>query len=230
MTVGTVLVVDDDPTVAEVTSRYLEREGFVVGVATDGPSAIEAAARLEPDLVILDVLLPGLHGLDVLARLRRERPVPVILLTAKRLEADRIAGLELGADDYVSKPFSPRELVARVRAVLRRATPDTPAPDRLRVGPVELDEATRSARVRDEEVTLTSKEFDLLRFLLRHPHQAFRREELLERVWGWSIGDTSTVTVHVRHLREKIEADPASPTLLRTLWGVGYRFDPPEEP
>ena len=225
-----VLVVDDDATVAEVAARYLQREGYATAVAADGPSALARAEALRPDLVVLDRMLPGMDGTEVLRRLRERMEVAVILLTAQTAEADRVAGLDLGADDYVTKPFSPRELVARVRAVLRRGHPASPELDRhLRAGPLELDLPARRLWVRGAEAPTTAREFDLLAFLVRHPGETFRREELLERVWGWTIGDTSTVTVHVRHLREKVEEDPSSPVLIKTVWSVGYRFDPPED-
>ena len=224
-----VLVVDDDPTVSEVVVRYLLREGYDVDAVADGPSALDAAARRWPDLVVLDLMLPGLDGLEVCRRLRARGPVPVIMLTARGDEGDRIAGLELGADDYVAKPFSPRELVARGRSVLRRAhaaPPSDPTPSRLEVGDLVIDVTAREVHRAGVPVALTSREFDLLAFLVAHPREAFRREDLLERVWGWSYGDTSTVTVHVRRLREKVEDDPSAPAHLATVWGVGYRFDP----
>ena len=225
-----VLVVEDDPTIREVVVRYLEREGLEVEAVGDGRDALEAAARQWPDLVVLDLMLPGIDGLEVCRRLRARGPVPVIMLTARGDEEDRVLGLELGADDYVVKPFSPRELTARVRAVLRRAgTPD--GPERLDVevieaGGLRLDLRAREVRRDEEIVTVTAREFDLLAHFARHPRRAFSREELLERVWGYSFGDTATVTVHVRRLREKIEADASQPAHLVTVWGVGYRWDP----
>jgi DNA-binding response OmpR family regulator len=222
-----VLVVDDDPTVAEVVVRYLEREGYAVACARDGHAALKEARSHLPDLVVLDLMLPGIDGLEVYRRLRALAPVPVIMLTARGDENDRVAGLELGADDYVSKPFSPRELTARVRSVLRRA--DGWLPDGG-LGAIEVDDVTidieaREVRVDGDRVALTAREFDLLAFLARHPRRVFRREELLEHVWGYTYGDTSTVTVHIRRLREKIERDPSNPRHLSTVWGVGYRFD-----
>ena len=230
-----ILLVDDDATVTEVLTLYLEREGFAVEAAADGDGALARAAASTPDLVVLDLMLPGTDGLEVCRRLRREAPVPVVMLTARGDEADRIAGLELGADDYVVKPFSPRELTARVKAVLRRAQGGGPAAVApgpggdpvLRAGPLVVDTAARQVHVGGREVALTAREFELLAFLARHPRRAFRREELFEQVWGWTYGDTATVTVHVRRLREKIEADPARPRLIVTVWGVGYRFEPP---
>ena len=229
--VGRILVVDDDPTVVEVVARYLRREGHEVHAATDGAAALATADALRPDLVVLDLLLPGIDGWAVFRRLRDRSPVPVVVLTSQAGEHQRVAGLDLGADDYVTKPFSPGELAARVRAVLRRAGAPPPARDGLLVaGPVELDERARRVRVRGRPAELAHREFDLLAFFVRHPGEVFRREDLLERVWGYTIGDLSTVTVHVHHLRTKVELDPTSPTLVRTVWGVGYRFDPTEEP
>jgi len=224
-----VLIIEDDPTVAEVVTRYLEREGYVVESVGDGAEGLRRALEDPPDLVVLDLMLPSLGGLEVCRRLRTAAPVPVIMLTARGEEADRITGLELGADDYVAKPFSPRELTARVKAVLRRATgplPSAPEATVLRAGDLELDLVVHEARLRGELVALTVKEFELLAHLMRHPRRAFRREELLEHVWGFAYGDTSTVTVHVRRLREKIEADPSAPRYVCTVWGVGYRFEP----
>ncbi|MDQ1357198.1 MAG: hypothetical protein QOG44_1571 [Acidimicrobiaceae bacterium] len=239
-----VLIIEDDPNVAEVVARYLEREGYRVQVATDGRAGLEAALAELPDLVVLDLMLPSMGGLEICRRLRSVAPVAVIMLTARGEEADRIAGLELGADDYIAKPFSPRELTARVKAVLRRATAPLAAPEPgvLRagapkaggpeaggpdVGPVlEVDTVAHEARLDGQLVALTAKEFDLLAHLMRNPRRAMRREQLLQEVWGFSYGDTSTVTVHIRRLREKIEADPSAPRFVCTVWGVGYRFEP----
>lgn len=225
-----VLVVEDDPAIADVVVRYLTREGLDVVAVGDGRDALEAAAVRWPDLVVLDLMLPGLDGLEVCRRLRGRAPVPVIMLTARGDEEDRVLGLELGADDYVVKPFSPRELTARVRAVLRRAVA-TGVPDGLTVevietGALRIDLPARQVSVDGELAALTAREFDLLAHLARHPRKVFAREELLERVWGYSFGDTATVTVHVRRLREKIEPTPAEPRHLVTVWGVGYRWDP----
>lgn len=222
-----VLVVEDDPNVAEVVSRYLERDGFRVAVAGDGVTALSILGAFEPDLLVLDLVLPKMSGLEVLARVRQRYATPVIVLTARGQEGERVAGLEQGADDYMAKPFSASELVARVHAVLRRATAGPGGPTRLHAGPIQLDTQARQLWVGGEEVGLTAREHDLLAFLMRHPRQVFRRTELLEAVWGYTIGDTSTVTVHIRHLREKIEGDPSAPKVLKTIWGVGYRFDPP---
>jgi two-component system, OmpR family, response regulator ResD len=220
-------VVDDDATVAEVVDRYLSAAGFVVDRAADGPAALRAAEAAVPDLVILDLMLPGLDGIEVCRRLRERGEVPVIMLTARGEEADRIAGLECGADDYVTKPFSPRELTLRVRSVLRRATEPPPAGSGvLRAGTLVVDAAARTATRYGVPLGLTVREFDLLVFLLRHPGRAFTRVELLERVWGWTYGDQSTVTVHIRRLREKIEDDPTVPRMIATVWGVGYRYNP----
>jgi DNA-binding response OmpR family regulator len=226
---GSVLVVDDEPTIAEVVARYLERAGYSTRVAFDGLEAIEAAARHRPDLVVLDLMLPRIDGLEVMRRLReqdRER-IAVILLTAKGEESDRVIGLRLGADDYVVKPFSPAELVARVDAVLRRIDTSPEYQAKIEVGDLEIDPAARRVFVRGEEALLTQREFDVLLFLVRHPGQAFSRNQLMDAVWQYSFyTDTSTVTVHIRRLRSKIEADPAQPRHIQTVWGVGYRFQP----
>ncbi|MFI7211865.1 response regulator transcription factor [Micromonospora maritima] len=224
-----VLVVDDDRTVADVVCRYLEHAGYEVEHVGDGSAALDTVARHPPHLVVLDLMLPVLDGLEVCRRLR-ERPdgVPIVMLTARGDEADRILGLQLGADDYLGKPFSPRELVLRVRSVLRRAggEPAAAPPQLLADGGLEVETGPRVARLHGRELTLTLREFDLLAHLMRHPARAFRRAELLDRVWGWSFGDQSTVTVHVRRLREKIEDDPARPRRIVTVWGVGYRYEP----
>ena len=224
---ATVLVVDDDPTVREVVVAYLQQAGHQTLEAPDGPNAM-TAARAAPDLVVLDVMLPGFDGLEVCRRLREERPdVPIIMLTALGEEEDRIAGLDSGADDYLSKPFSPRELVLRVASVLRRCPPPPPSEDLPREdGSLRLDPVSRTATIDGAPLTLTTREFDLLAHLLAHPGTAFSREDLLAAVWGWEYGDLSTVTVHVRRLREKVEPDPSHPTRLVTVWGVGYRWDP----
>ncbi|GHB61383.1 DNA-binding response regulator [Streptomyces viridiviolaceus] len=229
-----VLVVEDDPTVAEVVTGYLSRAGYEVEHAADGLAALESAMALRPRLVVLDLMLPGLDGLEVCRRLRSGDgpPVPVVMLTARGEEADRILGLEFGADDYMTKPFSPRELVLRVTSVLRRAEAPPPAASSavLRAGDLVVDPAARRVERDGRELALTGREFDLLVFLLRHAGRVFSREELLRHVWGWEFGDTSTVTVHVRRLREKVEDDPAAPKLISTVWSAGYRFDPPAAP
>ncbi|MFD3676236.1 response regulator transcription factor [Streptomyces sp. NPDC058613] len=226
-----VLVVEDDPTVAEVVSGYLVRAGYAVDHAPDGPDALRRAAGRWPDLVLLDLMLPGMDGLEVCRRLRATAAVPVIMLTARGDEDDRIAGLELGADDYVTKPFSPRELVLRVESVLRRShggrrQDAAPARPLLRAGGVLLDPGNRRAEKEGHELALTLREFDLLAHFMTHPGRVHGREELMREVWGWDFGDLSTVTVHVGRLRAKIEDDPAQPRLIRTVWGVGYRFEP----
>jgi DNA-binding response OmpR family regulator len=222
-----VLVVDDDPTVSDVVRRYLERSGLAVSLAADGQQALKAYDAELPDLVVLDLMLPGIDGLEVCRRLRARRgDVPVVMLTALGEEADRVVGLEIGADDYVTKPFSPRELVLRVQSVLRRAARPAPAGSEvLTDGTLTVDVARRTARLAGRDLALTVREFDLLAFLMRHPGRAFQRPELLEAVWGWTFGDQSTVTVHVRRLREKVEADPAHPRRIVTVWGVGYRYE-----
>ena len=231
-----ILVVDDDRTVAEIVSRYLERAGHEVVLAHDGPSAVDLALGTSTgapvDLVVLDVMLPGLDGIEVCRRLRQASDVPVVMLTALGAEVDRVLGLEVGADDYVTKPFSTRELVLRVAAVLRRQSSAGPRPEdvaapseRLVSGPVVVDATARAAWRDGDPLHLTLRELDLLVHLLRHPGRAFSREALLAQVWGWDFGDHSTVTVHVRRLRHKIEADPARPELLATVRGVGYRWD-----
>jgi DNA-binding response OmpR family regulator len=224
---GTVLVVDDDVMVRDVVSRYLGRAGYQVTLAGDGEHALRAAQACPPDLVVLDLMLPGLPGLEVCRRLRAASPVPVVMLTALGEEEDRIAGLEIGADDYITKPFSPRELVLRVGSVLRRARSPRPATE---LPPITddgllVDVAARRAVLGDQELALTVREFDLLAFLIQHPDRAFTRSQLLEQVWDWTFGDHSTVTVHVRRLREKVEADPTAPSRIATVWGVGYRYD-----
>ncbi|MFC9172692.1 MULTISPECIES: response regulator transcription factor [Streptomyces] len=229
---GRVLVVDDDPTVAEVVAGYLHRAGYAVDRAGDGPAALERFAAARPDLVVLDLMLPAMDGFEVCRRMRAHGPVPVIMLTARGDEEDRVLGLETGADDYVTKPFSPRELVLRVESVLRRARAGAPAAEGSRSlsgAGLRLDPVARSASRDGVGLALTLREFDLLAFLLRYPGRAFGREELMREVWGWDFGDLSTVTVHIRRLRGKIEQDPARPRLILTVWGVGYRLDLPGE-
>jgi two-component system, OmpR family, response regulator ResD len=229
---GSVLVVDDEPTITEVVSRYLERAGYDTRIAADGREALRLAGDERPDLIVLDLMLPGMDGLEVMRRLRQpaaggDRRVSVILLTAKGEATDRVIGLRLGADDYVVKPFSPAELVARVDAVLRRvdSSPELEAP--VSYDGLELDPVARRVTVRGEEIELTVREYDLLEFLCRHPGQVFSRDQLMDAVWQYSFyTDTSTVTVHVRRLRTKIEQDPSQPRWIQTVWGVGYRFQP----
>jgi DNA-binding response OmpR family regulator len=222
-----VLVVDDDLTVRDVVRRYLELSGHEVSLADNGEDALRWIADNEPDLVVLDLMLPGIDGLEVCRRLREHSSVPVVMLTALGEEENRIAGLELGADDYVTKPFSPRELALRVSSVLRRATLNRARsePHELVDGDLTLDLSAHKASRAGVRLALTTREFDLLMFFMSHPGEAFNREQLLERVWGWEFGDQSTVTVHVRRLREKIEDTPAKPTRIVTVWGVGYRYE-----
>lgn len=230
MTPTRVLVVDDDPTVSDVVRRYLERAGYEVALAADGATALDDYARHRPALVILDLMLPGIDGLEVCRRLRAGgEDTPVIMLTALGEEVDRIVGLQLGADDYVTKPFSPRELVLRAQSVLRRTAAVPPASGGAPLlvdGDLTLDQARRLAWRGGAALTLTVREFDLLAYFMNHPGTALRRGELLESVWGWTFGDQSTVTVHVRRLREKVEERPAAPTRILTVWGVGYRYEP----
>ncbi len=227
MSNGRVLVVDDEPMVREVVTRYLEHEGFSVDAVDNGRDALAAVKRNVPDLVVLDIMLPEIDGLDVLTRLRLSGDIPVILLTARAAENDRILGLELGADDYVVKPFSPRELTARVRSVLRRSGGD-PSGRKLAFEGLEIDPATREVELDGETVELTAREFDLLAFMASAPRQVFSRAQLLAQVWDSSPDwqDPATVTVHVRRLRQKIERDPDDPRRLVTVRGVGYRFEP----
>jgi DNA-binding response OmpR family regulator len=222
-----VLVVDDERTIRDVVSRYLEREGYRAIVAHDGRQALEVDEQEHPDLVVLDLMLPGLDGYQVMAVLRQRRPVPVIMLTARSEEGERVVGLTLGADDYVVKPFSPAELLARIDAVLRRSTTSGGDGARLSFGEVEIDEDARAC-VRDgAPVDLTAKELELLVFLARNPGRAFSRNELMDSVWRYPhYTDTSTVTVHVRRLRQKLEVDPLKPRHLVTVWGIGYKLVP----
>lgn len=222
---ATVLVVDDDPTVLEVVISYLTAAGHDVTSAADGHAALESAARTPPDLVVLDLMLPGLDGLEVCRELRRHSDVPVIMLTAKGTVSDRVVGLEHGADDYVTKPFSPRELVLRVDSVLRRAGETRPATGPVSSGGISVDPASRVVTRDGVRLSTTAREFDLLHHLISGAGKVFSREQLLRDVWGWSFGDDSTVTVHVRRLREKVEDDPTRPQLLVTVWGVGYRWE-----
>jgi len=223
----TVLVVDDEPIVRDVVVRYLRRDGFDTLEAADGESARKLIEDASPQLVVLDVMLPGIDGLALCRWIRARGELPVIMLTARGEEADRIVGLELGADDYVTKPFSPRELAVRVRTVLRRTALASLPAERLEVGRLVIDARTREVTVEGRMLRLTAKEFDLLFFLASHPRQVFSRDQLMDRVWGYAAAlDTGTVTVHVQRLRSKIELDPKSPMHLETVWGVGYRFVP----
>jgi DNA-binding response OmpR family regulator len=224
-----VLVVDDEPTIVEVVARYLQRAGYATQTAGDGARAIDAAESLRPDLIVLDLKLPRVAGLDVIRRLRAQNDSwpAVIVLSGRDGELDRVIGLRSGADDYVVKPFSPAELVARVDAVLRRAR-STPAPEGpLEFGRLRIDPVARQVFVAGEEVRLAQREFDVLLFLAQHPGKVFSRDELMRAVWRYSFyTDASTVTVHIRRLRAKIEADPGAPGHLKTVWGLGYRFEP----
>ncbi len=222
----TILVVDDEATVLDVVCRYLERDGFSVRTAATGPEAMALIDAAAPDLIVLDLMLPGIAGEEICRRVRAQSDVPIIMLTARGREGERLLGLELGADDYMVKPFSPRELVARVKAVLRRSGMANAASGTLAAGNLEIDPTERTV-VRDgEPLSLTAKEFDLLHFLASHRGQVFGREQLLEEVWGWDFdGDASTVTVHIRRLRVKIEPDAQRPRYLKTVWSVGYKFD-----
>lgn len=224
-----VLVVDDEPTIGYVVSRYLDRAGYETAVAASGRDALSSAASERPDVVVLDLMLPDLDGLEVMRRLRREgrERTAIILLTARGEESDRVTGLQLGADDYVVKPFSPAELVARVDAVLRRVEPAREAQEPLRFDGLEIDPGARQVLLDGAGVELTPREFELLLFLARHPGEAFTREQLMSRVWQFNFYiDTSTVTVHIRRLRSKLEPNPALPRFIETVWGVGYRFVP----
>ncbi|MCG8346481.1 MAG: response regulator transcription factor [Chloroflexales bacterium] len=230
-----ILVVDDEPTIVEVVELYLTREGFEVVTAADGDAALSAISQQRPDMVILDLMLPRIDGLEITRQIRAGGALPIIMLTARSDETDRVVGLELGADDYVTKPFSPRELVARVKAVLRRsqsaaapAARDT-ALSVIVTGPLRIDPAAHSVTLAGKSLTLTAREFDLLLFLVRHPSQVFTREQLLDQVWGYTFAsDASTVTVHIRRLREKIEQNPTKPQFIQTVWGVGYKFEAPK--
>ena len=223
---GRILVVDDEPNIVELVKYNLAQEGYEVVVSYDGHDAVEKARTVAPDLVVLDLMLPYVDGLEVCRALRRESSVPILMLTAKDTEQDRVLGLELGADDYVTKPFSPRELVARVRAILRRSSRDAaPSATPVAAGGLLLDPKTHEVRLRDRLIELTTKEFDVLRLLMSHPNQVFTRDFLLEHIWGYEyFGSTRTVDMHISRLREKIEDDPIAPTYITTVRGVGYKF------
>lgn len=221
-----VLVVEDDPTVREVTCEYLREAGFIVDEAADGIAALRRAEATPPDLIVLDRMLPGVSGVEVCRRIRRTSDTPVIMLTALGSVEERIEGLEAGADDYLPKPFSPRELLLRVKSILRRSLDDLTPQSAFEIGDFAFDPEQRRILHRGVELALPVREYDLLAFLLKHPNRVFRRDELLREVWRWNFGDQSTVTVHVRRVRERIEADPSAPAYLVTSWGVGYRFDP----
>ncbi len=227
MTGQHLLVVDDEPQILEVLKLYLSREGYRVHTASDGEAALATFESYAPDLVVLDLMLPKIDGLEVFKRMRAKRIVPIIMLTAKGDELDRVLGLELGADDYIVKPFSPREVVARVKNILRRASPPEDLVDTaITCGDLRVDPRTRLVEIGSRRIDLTNKEFDLLYFLAKNPGQVFTRAQLLDKVWGYEFfGDASTVTVHVRRLREKIEPNPAEPRYLATVWGIGYKFE-----
>lgn len=223
-----ILVVEDEPMVAEVVERYLRRDGHTIHVVYDGKSALDSFESFQPDLIVLDVMLPGIDGMEVCRRIRAQSQTPIIMLTARGEEIDKLLGLGLGADDYVTKPFSPRELAARVKAVLRRAS-NRPEVDShwLRFGDLRLNGRTRTVEDRRGPIQLTAREFDLLFYLASHPGQVFTREQLMDAVWDYEFpGDATTVTVHMRRLRSKLEADPSRPRHLKTVWGVGYKFEP----
>lgn len=226
-----ILVVDDEPHIVELIAYHLEREGFTVATAADGPDALDKVGEERPDLVLLDVMLPGLDGFSVCQRIRRQHDVPIILLTAKTAEDDRVFGLEVGADDYITKPFGHRELLARVKAVLRRARGYSRPGEVLRRGPLVIDTERRLAALDGEPLELTLKEFDLLHLLASHPGRAFSRDELLRDVWGYDyVGTTRTVDVHVQRLRQKLGDDPAAPRFIQTVHGIGYRFSESSNP
>lgn len=222
-----ILIVDDEKTIREVLRRYLEKEGFQVEEAADGYQALDALERKSPDLMVLDLMLPGIDGLSLTQLIRRDRRIPIIMLTAKGEASDRIRGLDMGADDYIAKPFSPQEVVSRIRAVLRRTSDEheTRPAQTISIDHLLIDPAGRTVQVDGQPTSLTAKEFDLLLFFARHPMQVYSRTQLLGEVWGDELyTDPSTVTVHIRRLREKIERDPGEPELIRTVWGVGYKF------
>jgi DNA-binding response OmpR family regulator len=236
----TICIIDDEAPLREVVRRYLEHDGFHVIEAESGTHALTLLQKQAADLLLLDIMLPGIDGFRLMRILRTAGAspslttasgVPVIMLTSRGDESDRITGFELGVDDYVTKPFSPRELVARIKAVLRRAYPEAEKSERpLQYGMLLLDPIRRMVRLDDRTLVLTAREFDLLWLLAQHPQQVFTRDQLLDRVWGYEFdGDDSTVTVHIRRLREKLERDPSNPIFIQTVWGVGYKFDPPLE-
>lgn len=228
MSEGRVLIVEDEPMVAEVVERYLRRDGYEVRIVGDGNAGLEAFASFQPDLVVLDLMLPGLDGREVCRRIRARSETPVVMLTARGEEIDKLVGLELGADDYVTKPFSPRELAARVKAVLRRSGRESRnGGDLLRYDDLRIDGRKRTVEDRRGSIRLTAREFDLLLFLASQPGQVFSRQQLMNEVWDYEfVGDASTVTVHMRRLRAKVEEDPSRPRHLKTVWGVGYKFEP----
>ena len=228
MNASRILLVEDEPSISEIAELYLKRAGYQVQAIKDGGAAMLSLQRELPDLIVLDLMLPGMDGLSITRWLRDRSEVPIIMLTARREEADRIAGLEMGADDYIVKPFSPQELVSRVRAVLRRSRASIEELDAaIHYDELDINPVTRIVLVRGEEIRLTAKEFDMLWLLARHPSQVFTRVQLLEQVWGIAdYIDPGTVTVHVNRLREKIEEVPSAPLHIQTVWGIGYKFEP----
>lgn len=229
-----ILVVDDETTIREVVRRYLERDGFKVREAADGYACLDALTHAIPDLIVLDLMLPGIDGLTITRQLRmnpKYKTIPIVMLTAKGETNDRIRGLDLGADDYIPKPFAPREVVSRVNAVLRRTgTPTIEPGERVEIGALAIDAGARTVMMGNKNIILSAKEFDLLYHFASHPRQVFTREQLLEQVWGYEFfGDASTVTVHIRRLREKIEKNPSDPKWILTVWGVGYKFEASNE-
>jgi len=226
-----VLIVDDEMSLREVLVQYLRLEGFVTLEAADGVGALQVAQRTPPDLIILDLMLPGIDGIEVCRRLREMTAAPILMLTARHDEADKLEGFQAGADDYVTKPFSPREVVMRVRAIMRRlevtTVPAMTLDGVLHIGALVISPQTRSVKRDGQPMDVTTKEFDLLYFLARRPRQVFTRHQLLDQVWDFTYyGDPSTVTVHIRRLREKVERDPANPHHIKTVWGIGYKFEP----
>ncbi|MBI5031217.1 MAG: response regulator transcription factor [Chloroflexi bacterium] len=226
----TILIADDDSTIRDVLEQYLRRDGFTVLTATNGQAALQTARSEKPDLVVLDLMMPEMDGWEACRQLRAESTLPILMLTARGEEYERILGLGLGADDYVTKPFSPGEVVARVKAIFRRIemsrTATAPSREIIRISNLLIDPITRQVSIGERQCNLTPKEFDLLYFLASHSHQVLSQQQLLDQVWGYTyVGETSTVTVHIRHLREKIEVDPANPRVIETVWGVGYRFN-----
>lgn len=227
MDAARILIIEDEPTVAEVVERYLRRDGHDVRLVHDGAAALQTFASFRPDLLVLDLMLPHIDGKEVCRRIRARSQVPIIMLTARSEEIDKLVGLEIGADDYVTKPFSPRELAARVKAVLRRAGRQESNGDALSFDDLRIDQRTRSVEDERGAISLTAREFDLLYYLASHPGQVFTRDQLMDAVWDYAFaGDPSTVTVHMRRLRAKVEIDPSRPRRLKTLWGVGYKFEP----
>jgi two-component system response regulator ResD len=226
---GTILIIEDEANIVDLVRLYVEEAGFTLAAAGDGPSGLTAYERIAPDLIILDLMLPGMDGYEVCKRIRAQGHTPILMLTARRTEDDRVMGLDLGADDYLTKPFSPRELVSRVRAILRRTSLQAtePEPARLEYPGLTIIPAARRVEVDGRAVELTAKEFDVLLTLARAPDQVMARETLLSKVWGFDyLGDSRTVDVHIGTLRKKVERDPARPRFIKTVWTVGYKFDP----